>query len=129
MTRSGDRFDVGFGGSGMQATVRIQAAGTYFTLEVVAVNQTNLDELAFVNLPLTIAERVPRIQEWREHSETINACRNEEFGVALCSITLAPTVGPPDTSRPASGSSAYRRFGFEGAKASLVVDPLRVCRS
>src|ERR1019366_231685 len=85
--RRGNDLDIKFSGSGVEARLRVGTYQNYLTFEVLSVNQTNLDELIFVDLPLTISERVARVQEQQEHSETINVCRNDHFGVSLSSVT------------------------------------------
>ena len=123
ITRRGNDLDVKFGGSGIEARVRVGVEQSYFTFEVLSVNQTNLDELIFVDLPLTISERVARVQEWREHSETINVCRNDQFGVSLSSVNLTAHSRTTRYEPAAFRSSCYPRFGMVGAKVALVAGP------
>ena len=121
--RRGNDLDVKFGGSGIEARLRVGADQDYFTFEVLSVNQTNLDELIFVDLPLTISERVARVQERQEHSETINVCRNDQFGVSLSSVNLITHSRTTRYEPVAFRSSCYPRFGIAGAKAALVAGP------
>ncbi len=121
--RRGNDLDIKFGGSGVEACLRVGTQQNYFTFEVLSVSQNNLDELIFVDLPLTISERVARVQEPQEHSETINVCRNDHFGVNLSSITLMTHSRTTRYEPAAFRSSCCPRFGMVGAKAALVAGP------
>jgi hypothetical protein len=123
ITRRGSDLDIKFGGSGIEVRLRVGADKDYFTFEVLFINQINLDELIFVELPLTISERVARVQERKEHSETINVCRNENFGVNLSSINLIAHSRTTRYEPAAFRSSCYPRFGMVGAKAAIVAGP------
>ena len=123
LVRAGNLITVEFGGSGIVASVRIGAKRAYFTIEVVSVNQNTLDELIIVDLPLTISERVARVQEKREHSETINVGRNDNFGVSVMSVNLNTESKTVRYEPAAFRSTCYPRFGLEGAKAAIVAGP------
>ncbi len=123
IARQGANLDVKFGGSGIEARVRVGVEKGYFTFEVLSVNQTNLDELILVDLPLTISERVARVQEYKEHSETINICRNDQFGVCLASVNVITHSRTTRYEPAAFRSSCYPRFGMIGAKVALLAGP------
>ncbi len=123
LARAGNVFTVEFGGSGIVASVRIGAKRAYFTIEVVSISQKTLDELIIVDLPLTISERVARVQEKREHSETINVGRNDDFGISVMSVNLNTESKTVRYEPAAFRSTCYPRFGLEGAKAAIVAGP------
>ncbi len=123
LTREGEYLRVKFGGSGLEAVVRVAVMPQYITVEVISVNQTMIDELVIVDLPLTISQRVARVQEIREHSQTINVCRNQDFGVALPSLSLIADSRTVRYEPAAFRSSCYPRFGLVGAKIAIVAGP------
>ncbi|MDD4871533.1 MAG: hypothetical protein PHR77_13330 [Kiritimatiellae bacterium] len=123
ISKQGNDLNVKFGGSGIEARVRVGVKKGYFTFEVISVNQSNLDELIVIDLPLTISERVPRVQEPSEHSETINICRNDQFGVCLASVNLIAHSRTTRYEPAAFRSSCYTRFGMVGAKVALLAGP------
>lgn len=114
VSREGERFTVQFGGSGINAIIRIGVHRGYFTTEVLEVNQQNFDELVLFDMPLTISERVGTV---------INICRNDHFGVCLMSGNV-PTESRTIKTAPAEfKSSCYPQYGVVGAKAILITGP------
>ncbi len=51
---SNGRLTLEFGQSGVTAVLQVKALKTYFVIEVVSVNPEQIDELAFVDIPLTL---------------------------------------------------------------------------
>ena len=100
------RITVRFGESGVSAAIGVATKERYFVFEVLSVTCESVDELAFVELPLTLDE-------------------TSEDAFAGCALALNLQTNVPELPRANSRLRAmcYPRFGFIGAKVALIGCP------
>ncbi|HIE29560.1 TPA: hypothetical protein EYP66_20005 [Candidatus Poribacteria bacterium] len=100
------RITVRFGDSGVSAVIGVTAKEHYFVLEVLSVTGEGVEELVFVDLPLTLA-----------------GTPEEPF--AGCALALNLQTNVPELPRANTRLRAmcYPRFGFVGAKVALIGCP------
>ena len=108
----GERLTLDFGTSGVTVDLRIKAEAHYFLVEVLSVSTEEVDELVFVNLPLSLTGAV---------HEPLAAC-----ALALNLRTKVRAI-PQATSH--LWAACYPRFGLVGAKAALIGCPRGELRS
>jgi len=106
------RITVSFGESGVNAVIGVTAKKHYFVLEVLSITGEQVEELAFVDLLLTV-QGIPE----------------EPF--AGCALALNLQTNVPELPRANSRLRAmcYPRFGFAGAKVALIACPQSELRS
>ena len=108
----GEQVTLRFGASGASAVLKIEARPRYFVVEVLATSGGAIEELAFVDLPLT-----PRGAE------------DEPFAACALALNLQTRVrGIPQASSHL-GAACYPRFGLAGAKVALIGCPYRELRN
>jgi hypothetical protein len=97
---------VRFSGAGAEADLRVRPAPSHLVWELAAVRGDAVEEIVFVNLPLSLAGEP-----------------GEPFAAIALALDLQANVHQfpkPDTHLKAH---AYRRFGFAGAEAAVVAAP------
>ncbi|MBM4046232.1 MAG: hypothetical protein FJ279_14060, partial [Planctomycetes bacterium] len=95
-----------FRDSGVTATIKVTAERHYFVFEVVSVSGDGVEELVFVDIPLTLKGQL-----------------DEPFAASALALNLKTSVAgiPGRSSR--LRAACYPRFGFTGAKVALVACP------
>ena len=102
--------DSEFGSSGVTAVLRVTAKRRYFVVEVVSVHPEQIDELAFVDIPLTLT-----------------GATDEPFAACALALNLKTNVRAIPQATSHLWAASYPRFGFAGAKVGL--DRLSVRRA
>lgn len=113
------RLTVEFGTSGVSAVFRSQAKGRYFVFELVSISDPAVEELSFVNLPVTLSQSV---------SSMSGVATGEDFAAAIrgCNLqTRARVAGRPVVLT----ARCYRTYGLVGAKAAVTGCPPKDVRS
>jgi hypothetical protein len=95
-----------FADANVEAVIRITSKETYFLSEVASFKGTNIDELVFASVPLTLTG---------SNAEPFAAC-----ALALNLQTLVQELPQPSSRLMAS---SFPRFGFVGAQVALVATP------
>ncbi len=100
------RLTLTFADSGVTATLRVDVMKRHFIVEVVSVEPDGVDELTFVEIPLTL-----------------KGTTDETFAACAMALNLQTKVRgiPQATSR--LEAACYPRFGFAGAKVALIGCP------
>jgi len=100
------RITVRFGESGVSAVIGVATKERYFVLEVLSVTGELVEEVVFVDLPLTLDE-------------------TSEDAFAGCALALNLQTNVPELPRANSRLRAmcYPRFNFIGAKVALIGCP------
>ena len=100
------RISVQFGDSGVEVVMAVRTQEQYFVFEVVSVSGKDVEELTFVDVPLTL-EGTP------------------EEPLACCALALNLQTNVREFPQPNRRLTAtcYARFGFEGAQAAIVACP------
>ncbi len=95
-----------FGSSGVTALLRVIARKRHFVVEVVSVVPDEIDELTFVDLPLTLT-----------------GATNEPFAACALALNLQTKVHGIPQATSHLRAACYPRFGFIGAKVALIGCP------
>jgi hypothetical protein len=100
------RLTLTFGGSGVTAVLRVTAMKRYFVVEVVSVQPEQIDELAFVDIPLTLGGAL-----------------DEPFAACAMALNLQTNVRGIPQATSHLWAASYPRFGLVGAKVALIGCP------
>ncbi|NQT40471.1 MAG: hypothetical protein HQ581_23455, partial [Planctomycetes bacterium] len=103
---SSGRLTLEFGPSGVTAVLQVKASKTYFVMEVVSVNPEQIDELAFVDIPLTLT-----------------GATDEPLAACALALNLKTNVRAIPQATSHLWAASYPRFGFAGAKVALIGCP------
>jgi hypothetical protein len=95
-----------FGSSGVTVSLRITAKKRYFVIEVVSVQPKEIDELAFVDIRLTLT-----------------GATNEPFAACALALNLKTNVRGIPQATSHLWAACYPRFGLAGAKVALIGCP------
>ncbi len=109
---SDGRLTLEFGQSGVTAVLQVEAVKRYFVVEVVSVNPEQIDELAFVDIPLTLS-----------------GAMDEPFAACALALNLKTNVRAIPQATSHLWAASYPRFGFAGAKVALIGCPYGELRS
>ena len=100
------RLRLSFAQSGVMAVLKVTPHKRYFVVEVVSVQPSAIDELVFVDVPLTLT-----------------GAQSEPFAACALALNLQTNVaGIPQPMRHL-WAAAYPRFGLAGAKVALIGCP------
>ena len=102
---AGDRLTIAFDRGETKAVVKVTTRPHYFVLEVESVSG-ELDELAFVNIPTSLAVKA-----------------DEPFSAGALALNLQTNVEELPGPQRHLWAACYRRFGFVGAQAGVVACP------
>lgn len=108
----GDRLALEFGESGVTVELQTSAKPRYFLVEVVSVSTEEIEELAFVDLPLDLS-----------------GATGEPFAACALALNLKTNVRAIPQATSHLWAACYPRFGFVGAKVALVGCPYDELRS
>jgi len=111
VTGEGETLRVAFGTSGIEAIFRVEKFPRYFVLSVLSLNDADVDEMTFLNVPLAVEGTL---------AEPFSAC-----ALALDLQTNVPDVPGPCKQLSAT---AYKRFGIPGAAVAVVAAPTPALR-
>jgi hypothetical protein len=111
VTQDGDRTTIAFDKSKVAATLRITTKPHYFIAEVVSVSDEKIDELTFVDVPLTL-----------------KASPDEPFGACALALNLKTNVAELPGFNSRLRAMCYPRFGMVGAKVALIGCPSNTLR-
>ena len=100
------RITVRFGKSGVSAVIKVEAKEHYFVLEVLSVTGEGVEELVFVDLPLTL-----------------QGTPEEPFAGCALALNLQTNVPELPQANSRLRAMCYPRFGFAGAKVALIGCP------
>ena len=100
-----------FGATGVRAIVRVGTEPRFFTLEVLSVTGEGVEELAFLNLSLTLDGKL-----------------EEPFACCALALNLQTNVTEMPGPNKRLHATCYKRFGFEGAKAAVIACPMAELR-
>lgn len=105
-SREGDFLKLAFGASGVRATLRIANARDYFIAQIDSVAGGEIDSFVIVDLPLTL-----------------RGSMDEPFAGCALALDLRSRIDawPGPCSRLLA--TAYRRFGFVGARVAIIGCP------
>ena len=103
---SDGRLTLEFGQSGVTAVLQVETAKQYFVVEVVSVTPDEIDELAFVDIPLTLT-----------------GATDESFAACALALNLKTNVRTIPQATSHLWAACYPRFGFAGAKVALIGCP------
>ncbi|MBI5095081.1 MAG: hypothetical protein HZB26_21930 [Candidatus Hydrogenedentes bacterium] len=100
VTRRDGNWVIEFGASGAEVALRPRAEKSFLTFEVISVKPGDVEKLNFLNLPL-----------------------QPNASLAGCALALNLKTNVPELPGPMQNlfATAYKRFGFEGAKVALIV--------
>ena len=108
---SNGRLTLEFGQIGVTAVLQVEAAKRYFAVEVVSVDPQGIDELAFVDVPLTLT-----------------GAPGEPFAACALALNLKTNVRAIPQATSHLWAASYPRFGFAGAKVALIGCPYEELR-
>ncbi|MFH1922674.1 MAG: hypothetical protein ABIP48_22650, partial [Planctomycetota bacterium] len=91
---------------GMKAVLKVTALRRYFVVEVVSVSPEEIEELAFVDFPLTLTGEA-----------------DEPFAACALALNLKTNVRTLPQATSQLWAACYPRFGFAGAKVALIGCP------
>lgn len=111
-TYSDGRLTLEFGQSGVTAVLRVKPLKRYFVVEVISVAPEQIDEFAFVDIPLTIT-----------------GAMGEPFAACALALNLKTNVRAIPQATSHLWAASYPRFGFAGAKMALIGCPYDELRS
>lgn len=99
---NGTDWHITFGASGAEAVLRPHAEEHFLTMEVISLCGEDVDTLTFVNIPVL-----------------------EDSPFAACTLALNLKTNVPELpgSMSTLTATAYKRFGFQGAKAAIFAVP------
>lgn len=102
VVKNGTDWHISFGASGAEAVLRPLAEEYFFTMEVISLCGEGVDTLTFVDIPVL-----------------------EDSPLAACTLALNLKTNVPELPGPMSTltATAYKRFGFQGAKAAVFSVP------
>jgi len=102
----GNRLILTFEPGGVQVALGVACEKRYFVVEVLSVSDSTLDELTFVDIPLTLTG-------------------GPDEPPACCALALNLRTNVPELPGPAGRlrATCYRRFGMVGAKVALIACP------
>ena len=106
------RLTLAFGSSGVTAVLQVTAMKRYFVVEIVSVEPEQIDEIAFVDVPLTL-----------------RGTPDEPFAACALALNLQTNVRGIPQAASHLWAAAYPRFGFAGAKVALIGCPPDELRS
>ncbi len=101
------RLVVGFGPAEVEAVLRVQPGPDYFVVDVLSLEGEGVTEIVFFDVPLTLKGTL-----------------DEPFACSLLALNLqtdSPGIPGPNGRLEAH---AFRRFGFQGARAAIVACPM-----
>jgi hypothetical protein len=106
VTFADGRITVRFGDSGAEVVMAVRTLERYFVFEVISVSGKDVEELTFVDVPLTLKG-------------------TPEEPLACCALALNLKTNVREFPQPNSRLTAtcYARFGFVGAQAAIVACP------
>ena len=107
----GEELRIKFGGSGIEAKVRVRTFPQYLTLEVISVSDPSVASIELANLPLILNGSI---------SPTLASCRNKDYAAALLPLNI-------ETHTQDAGAvlvaEADRRVRLIGTKVALLGCP------
>jgi len=106
VTYAEDRLTVRFGDSGISVVIRPTVRKHYIVLEVLSVSPDDVDEITFVDIPLTL-----------------KATPEEPFAACAMALNLQTKVSELPGLNRRLRATCYPRFGFAGAKVALIGCP------
>jgi len=108
----GNLLRLRFGEAGVGATVRPKIERHYIVLEVISVDGAGLEELTFVNVPLSLSGTL-------------------EDSFAACALALNLKTNVPELPGPMNllRATCYLRFGFGGARVAIIACPAAKMRA
>ena len=109
---SDGRLTLEFGESGVTAVVQVKALKRHFVVQVVSVDPEQIDELAFVNVPLTLTGAL-----------------EEPFAGCALALNLKTRVRTIPQATSLLWAACYPRFGFSGAQVALIGCPYAELRN
>lgn len=107
----GERVTLRFGASGASAVLKIEARPRYFVVEVLSTSGHEIEEMAFVDLPLTLS-----------------GAEDEPFAACALALNLQTRVRTIPQATSHLWAACYPRFGLAGAKVALIGCPYRELR-
>lgn len=105
-TRDGDLLKLRFGGSGVEAELRITSEKDYLVCEVVSLSGQDIDAFTTIDLPLTLDGRT-----------------DEPFGGCALALDLKTRIDAWPGLCKQLLATTYKRFGFVGAKIAIIGCP------
>ena len=114
VTLTDGKLHVQFGESGITAVIEVKVEARYLTFEVVSVSDGALDELVFVDVPLSASEVSPSAGRFQ-----------------ACTLALNLSTDVTDLPGPSQHlfASCFPRPGFVGAKAAILGCPREELRN
>jgi len=103
---SDGRLTLEFGQSGVMVVLQVKAEKQYFVVEVVSVAPEEIDELAFVDIPLTLT-----------------GSTDEQFAACALALNLKTNVRTIPQATSHLWAACYPRFGLAGSKVALIGCP------
>ncbi|NQT11972.1 MAG: hypothetical protein HQ582_04430 [Planctomycetes bacterium] len=103
---SDGRLTLEFGQSGVTAVLQVTALARYFVVEVVSVTPEQIEELVFVEVPLTLT-----------------GAADEPLAACALALNLQTKVRGIPQATSQLWAACYPRFGFAGAKVALIGCP------
>ncbi|MBU6399504.1 MAG: hypothetical protein KGS61_04235 [Verrucomicrobia bacterium] len=100
------RLVLGFGGCGVQATLRVEPRPDYVRLTVDSLTGGDIESLVFLNVPLAL-----------------NGVPTEPFGACAFSLNLKTRVDQLPALQSELRAACYRKFGLIGASVAVVAVP------
>ena len=106
-----ERLKLEFGESGVTVDLRVKAMPRSFLVEVVSVSTEKIEELVFVNLPVSLTGAL-----------------DEPFAACALALNLKTNVRAIPQATSHLWAACYPRFGFVGAKVALIGCPYKELR-
>jgi hypothetical protein len=106
------RLTLGFGESNVTVELQIKAMPHHFLVEVISVSTEEIDELAFVSLPVSLT-----------------GAMDEPFAACALALNLKTKVRAIPQATSHLWAACYPRFGFVGAKVALIGCPYEMLRN
>ena len=108
----GDVVALEFGDSGVTVELRITAKARYFVVEVVSASTEKIEELVFLDLPLSLS-----------------GAPGESFAACALALNLKTRVRAIPQATSQLWAASYPRFGLVGAKVAIIGCPYEQLRS
>jgi hypothetical protein len=100
------RITLRFGESGVEVVTAVRSLERYFVFEVISVSAADVEELTFVDVPLTL-----------------KGTPEEPLACSALALNLKTNVREFPQPNSRLTATCYARFGFEGAQAAVVACP------
>lgn len=110
-TYENERLTLQFGAAEVTAVLQFTTRPRYFVVEVVSVDTDRIEELTFVDVPLTLTGAL-----------------DEPFAACALALNLKTNVRGIPQATSHLGSACYPRFGLSGAKVALIGCPYEELR-